>query len=72
MTRHAPMLAVRGLRAAYGAIEVLHGVDLSVPAGGVLAVLGPNGAGKSTLLRTIAGLHPASGGEVALAGRRVN
>ena len=41
-------VTVRGVRAAYGRIEVLHGVDLEVPAGGVFALLGPNGAGKST------------------------
>jgi branched-chain amino acid transport system ATP-binding protein len=67
-----PLLAVRGLCASYGTIEVLHGVDLDVPAGSVVAVLGPNGAGKSTLLRTLAGLHPATRGSVLLGGRRVN
>jgi branched-chain amino acid transport system ATP-binding protein len=67
-----PILELRELRAAYGAIEVLHGVDLVVPAGGIFAVLGPNGAGKSTMLRVISGLHPASAGSVLLAGRAVN
>lgn len=66
------LLSVRGLRAAYGPIEVLHGIDLDVPAGSVVAVLGPNGAGKSTLLSVLAGLHPPSAGSVVLAGRRVN
>ena len=47
------LLEVRGLRAGYGAIEVLRGVDLDVRAGELVVVLGPNGAGKSTLLRTI-------------------
>jgi branched-chain amino acid transport system ATP-binding protein len=63
---------VRALRAGYGSIEVLHGVDLDVPAGSVVAVLGPNGAGKTTLLSVLAGLHPAARGRIALAGRRVN
>jgi len=67
-----PLLELRGIRAGYGAIEVLHGVDLVVPAGGVVAVLGPNGAGKSTMLRVVGGLHPPSGGDIYLAGRRVN
>jgi branched-chain amino acid transport system ATP-binding protein len=67
-----PILVLRGVRAAYGAIEVLHGIDLTVPAGGIFAVLGPNGAGKSTLLKVIAGLHPPSGGTVVMAGREVN
>ena len=52
---------VRGLRAGYGPVEVLHGVDLDLPAGRVTAVLGRNGAGKTTLLRAIAGLLPAVG-----------
>jgi branched-chain amino acid transport system ATP-binding protein len=47
------LLEVRGLRAGYGALEVLRGVDLEVGAGELVAVLGPNGAGKSTLLRAI-------------------
>ena len=69
----APSLVeVRGLRAGYGSIEVLHGVDLEVPAGSVTALLGPNGAGKTTTLRVLAGLHPVGGGEVLLAGKRVN
>jgi branched-chain amino acid transport system ATP-binding protein len=66
------LLALRGLRAGYGPIEVLHGIDLDVPSGAVVAILGPNGAGKTTLLNTIAGLHPASSGSIVLAGRRVN
>ena len=40
-----PALELRGVKAAYGKIEVLHGVDLVVPAGTVVALLGPNGAG---------------------------
>jgi branched-chain amino acid transport system ATP-binding protein len=67
-----PMLQLRGVRAGYGAIEVLHGLDLVVPTGGVLAVLGPNGAGKSTMLRIVAGLHVPTDGDVMLGGRRVN
>ena len=67
-----PLLEVRGVRAAYGRIEVLHGVDLGVPAGKVVALLGPNGAGKSTLLKVVGGLLPATEGCVHLAGRHVN
>ena len=63
-----PILELRGVRAAYGRIEVLHGVDLALPPGSVTAVLGPNGAGKTTTLPVIAGLLPASDGDV-LAGR---
>ncbi|HET7529739.1 MAG TPA: ABC transporter ATP-binding protein [Mycobacteriales bacterium] len=55
-------LSVQALRAGYGAVEVLHGVDVDVPRGAVTALLGPNGAGKSTLLSVVAGqLRPTSG-----------
>ena len=67
-----PLLSVRGLRAAYGPIEVLHGIDLDVAPGSVTAILGPNGAGKTTLLSVLAGLHPPTAGSIVLAGRRVN
>jgi branched-chain amino acid transport system ATP-binding protein len=63
-----PLLSVRGLRSGYGRIVVLHGVDLTVAPGEVVALLGPNGAGKTTLLRTVSGLLPWSAGEVKFAG----
>jgi branched-chain amino acid transport system ATP-binding protein len=66
-----PVLELRGIRAAYGSIEVLHGVDLSIPAGTVVALLGPNGAGKSTTLQVACGLIPPTSGSVLLAGRDV-
>jgi branched-chain amino acid transport system ATP-binding protein len=58
MTAH---LIVRQLRAGYGAIPVLHGIDLDVPAGQLTVVVGPNGAGKSTLLKALSGLLPHQG-----------
>ena len=67
-----PLLELRGVRAGYDGLTVLHGVDLVVPAGCLYALLGPNGAGKTTTLKVVAGLHPATGGDVVLAGRRVN
>jgi branched-chain amino acid transport system ATP-binding protein len=67
-----PLVELHGIRAAYGAIEVLHGVDLTVRPGEVMALLGPNGAGKTTTLKVLAGLHRATAGEVWVAGRRVD
>jgi len=55
------MLEVRGLRAGYGRIPALHGIDLDVGTGELVALLGANGAGKSTLLRAISGVHPSRG-----------
>jgi branched-chain amino acid transport system ATP-binding protein len=66
-----PLLELRGVRAAYGSIEVLHGVDLTVPPGTVVALLGPNGAGKSTTLQVACGLLTPTAGSVLLAGRDV-
>ena len=66
-----PLLELRGVRAAYGSIEVLHGGDLSVPPGTVVARLGPNGAGKSTTLQVACGLLAPTAGSVLLAGRDV-
>jgi branched-chain amino acid transport system ATP-binding protein len=64
-------LALRNLRAGYGPVEVLHGVDLDVPAGALTALLGPNGAGKTTLLSVVAGLVPARAGEIRWRGTPV-
>ncbi len=68
----APLVELVDVRAAYGTIEVLHGINLSVPQGAVVALLGPNGAGKSTILKVVSGLLQPTSGEVRLAGRVVN
>lgn len=65
------MLSVRDLRAGYGAIEVLHGIDLDVEQGEIVAILGPNGAGKTTTLRAIVGALRPSGGKVVFDGSDV-
>lgn len=57
-------LEVRGLRAGYGSLSVVHGIDLDVGAGEVVALLGPNGAGKTTALLTLAGILPRLGGDI--------
>ena len=67
-----PVLELRGIHAAYRGIEVLRGVDLAVPRGGVVALLGPNGAGKTTALRIASGQMVPTRGCVHLAGRHVN
>jgi branched-chain amino acid transport system ATP-binding protein len=72
MTSPPPILEMLGVTAAYGRIQVLHGVDLTVPEGSVFALLGPNGAGKTTTLRVAAGLQPPTGGSLYIAGRRMN
>ncbi len=78
MTRaaSAPMVRARGLRKTYGAGEALvravDDVDLEVTAGETLAVMGPSGCGKSTLLHLLGGLDRPSGGELWLAGRRID
>ncbi len=68
----APMLELVGLRASYGRIEVLHGVDLVVPRGSVVALLGPNGGGKTTTLKVASGQMPATAGCVHIGGRHIN
>jgi branched-chain amino acid transport system ATP-binding protein len=59
-----PRLDVRALRAGYRRIEVVHGIDLQVNAGEIVALFGPNGAGKTTTLLTIMGMLPPIGGTV--------
>lgn len=65
------LLKMTGIRAGYGGSEVVHGVDLEVPAGGVAAILGHNGAGKTTLLRTAVGLLPCKGGTIEFDGENI-
>ena len=64
------LLEVRSLSVAYGKVEAVHGVSLTVDAGRIVTVIGPNGAGKTTLLGAIMGLLP-SRGEITYAGARL-
>jgi len=66
-----PALEVRGLFAGYGRIEALHGIDLRVGQGELVALVGANGAGKTTLLRAVSGLVRTSAGSVTLFGREI-
>ena len=63
------LLLVEGLRAAYGNIEVLHGLDLRVEAGEVVTLIGATGAGKSTTLRCLSRLHEAKSGRIVFDGK---
>ena len=67
----APLLELSGVSAGYGHVEVLHGVDLVVGEGEVVAVIGANGAGKSTLLKAVVGLVAVRAGAIAYGGARV-
>ena len=62
------MLEVRGLRAGYGEVEVLHGVDIDVAQGEIVAVLGSNGVGKSTLNHNLSGLYRPFAGTIRFGG----
>ncbi len=64
-------LELHGVRAGYGSVEVLHGVDMAAPAGCIVAMVGSNAAGKTTLLRCIAGLVAVRSGTISWAGRDI-
>jgi branched-chain amino acid transport system ATP-binding protein len=66
------MLEIRRLHGGYGRLEVLHGLDLSVAEGELVAVIAANGAGKTTLLRTVSGLLRPTGGQVLLDGADIS
>jgi ABC-2 type transport system ATP-binding protein len=66
-----PVIHARGLRKSFGSTQVLTGVDLTVPAGTLLALLGPNGSGKTTTVRILTTLLPADGGSATVGGHDV-
>ncbi len=65
-------LTLKSLRKAYGAVEVIKGVDLEILPEEFVVFVGPSGCGKSTLLRMIAGLEDITGGDLSIGGRRMN
>ncbi|MCU0903819.1 MAG: sn-glycerol-3-phosphate ABC transporter ATP-binding protein UgpC [Tabrizicola sp.] len=65
-------VTVRALKKAYGAVQVVHGLDLDIADGEFVVLVGPSGCGKSTLLRMIAGLEEITSGDIRIGERRVN
>ena len=65
------LLKLSGIRKSFGAVDVLHGVDLSVDRGEVVGLVGDNGAGKSTLMKTITGIYRADSGTIQLDGKDI-
>jgi branched-chain amino acid transport system ATP-binding protein len=70
--RSVPLLSVRGLTVRYGSVTALHGVDLDVDEGELVALVGPNGAGKSSTLAAVSGLVRPAAGTVTVAGEVVS
>lgn len=70
-TTKQPILQVSGLDSHYGPIKALHGVDIEIGEGQLVALVGANGAGKTTLLRAISGVQPASSGSIRFAGQEI-
>jgi branched-chain amino acid transport system ATP-binding protein len=66
------MLEVKRLHTGYGGMDVIHGIDIEVRAGEIVALVGANGAGKSTLVKTISGLMPVRAGEIVFEGERID
>ncbi|MBP2231217.1 branched-chain amino acid transport system ATP-binding protein [Azospirillum agricola] len=67
----APLLAIEDLHVAMGPQEILHGVQLAVPQGSIVAVLGSNGVGKTTLMRAVSGIYRARRGSISFDGQPI-
>ncbi len=70
MTADSPILELKGINKSFGAVHVLHDVDLTVMPGQVTALVGDNGAGKSTLIKGIAGIYSFDSGDYLFEGKR--
>jgi branched-chain amino acid transport system ATP-binding protein len=66
-----PLLSVAGLCAGYGRIEALHGIDMTILPGQLVALVGANGAGKTTLLKTLSGVIRATSGSIVMQGKEI-
>ncbi|HWK46640.1 MAG TPA: branched-chain amino acid ABC transporter ATP-binding protein/permease [Stellaceae bacterium] len=67
----APLLEIKGLTVRFGGLVALKSIDLTVPAGSVVAVIGPNGSGKSTMFNVATGLIRAGSGSIRFAGEEI-
>ena len=65
------MLTLRGIKTGYGRLQILRGIDMEVPSGGIVALLGGNGTGKSTLLKAVSGLLPIWEGDITFDGASI-
>jgi branched-chain amino acid transport system ATP-binding protein len=65
------MLTIQNLEAAYGKVQVLHGISLEVPQGKLVTLIGSNGAGKTTTMRAISGMIKPTAGSISLAGKDI-
>ena len=65
------MLSIHNLQAAYGKVQVLHGISLEVPKGHLVTLIGSNGAGKTTTMRAISGMIKPTAGSISLAGKDI-
>ena len=65
------MLQIENLNAAYGKVEVLHNISLSVPKGKVVTLIGSNGAGKTTTMRAVSGMIQPTSGKISLNGKAI-
>ena len=65
------ILETRDLHCGYGADEIVHGIDLDIAAGSIVAILGPNGSGKSTFLKAVLGYLRITRGSVRFDGRDI-
>ena len=66
------MLIIENLSAAYGKVQVLHGISIEVPRGQVVALIGSNGAGKTTTMRAVSGMITPTAGTITLGGKRID
>src|SRR4030067_641145 len=71
MTEDSVLLGIRNLCAAYGKVEILHGVSLDVRRGTLTCIIGPNGAGKSTVLKSVLGQLRVTDGSIRFDGREI-